>query len=94
LRLFASPPPTSAQLIAQELALDEREQALRDRVHFYAYSVAQTIVLVLFVFDSMLGMWRQELMRQCGPTLLFFITLMLVSLPQSLILWNEPDAEE
>jgi len=56
--------------------------------------VAQTIVLVLFVFDSMLGMWRQELMRQCGPTLLFFITLMLVSLPQSLILWNEPDAEE
>ncbi len=47
--LFAKPKPTHGELIAQELAMDEREINQRDQIHFVAYSIARAMVLLLFV---------------------------------------------
>jgi hypothetical protein len=91
--LFAKPKPTQSELIAQELAMDERESFQRDHIHFVAYSIARTITLFLFAFYCILGFWKQELLRQTGPLLFFLLTLTLWSLPQTLILWTEPDLE-
>lgn len=92
--LFAKPKPTQSELIAQELAMDERESFQRDYIHFVAYSIARTMTLLLFTLYYLLGFWNQELLRQAGPLLFFLLTITLWSLPQTLILWTEPDMEE
>ena len=84
---------TQRDLIAQELAIDEREITERDHIHFVAYSIAQIMVLVLFVSYSLMGSWKQELLLQAGPVFFFLLTLTLWTLPQTLIMWTEPDME-
>jgi hypothetical protein len=91
--LFGKPQPTRGELIAQDLALDERESNQRDHIHFVAYTIAQTMVLLLFFLYGLLGLWKQELLRQTGPLFFFLLTVTLWSLPQALILWTEPDME-
>jgi hypothetical protein len=92
--LFEKPQPTQGGLIAQELVMDEREINLRDHFHFVAYSIARNMVLLLFVLCCFLDVLNQELLRQASPLLLFLLTITLWSLPQSIILWTEPDMEE
>jgi len=46
--LFGKPRPTQGELVAQELAMDERESNQRDHIHFVAYSIVQAMVLLLF----------------------------------------------
>jgi hypothetical protein len=91
--LFAKPQPTQGELTAQELAMDEREINRRDHIHFVAYSIARIMTLFLFTLYCMLGFWKQELLRQTGPLIFFLLTITLWSLPQTLILWTEPDLE-
>ena len=74
--------------------MDEREINLRDHFHFVAYSIARNMVLLLFVLCCFLDVLNQELLRQASPLLLFLLTITLWSLPQSIILWTEPDMEE
>ncbi|MGD0293978.1 MAG: hypothetical protein ABSB30_09005 [Terracidiphilus sp.] len=89
--LFAKPKPTQSELIAQELAMDERESSQRDHIHYVAYSIARTLTVFIFAFYCLLGFWNQELLRQAGPLLFFLLTIALWSLPQTMILWTEPD---
>jgi hypothetical protein len=91
--LFAKPQPTQSELVAQEMALDERDSSQRDHIHFVAYSFAQFMALLLFYLYCLLGFWKQELLRQAGPLLFFLLTITLWSMPQTLILWTEPDME-
>jgi hypothetical protein len=74
--------------------LDERETRERDRMHFIAYTLARWLTLLLFALYILLGAIHAEWLRLAGPLILFLITLMLWSLPQTLILWTEPDMEE
>lgn len=92
--LFSRPEPTPGELVAQEVALDERETMRRDHIHFAAYSILQIAVYIVFLAYLVVGMWRQELLGRLGLALLFLLTLASWSLPQSIILWTEPDMEE
>lgn len=74
--------------------LDERETNLRDRVHFVAYSVCRWLAFLLFVLYGILGLIKPVWLSAVGPFLFVVLTLTLWSLPQSIILWTEPDLEE
>jgi hypothetical protein len=74
--------------------MDERETRDRDRVHFTAYTVGRWMAMGLFLVCGAVDAWRPELLVWLAPGFLFLLVLMLWSLPQSLILWNEPDVEE
>jgi hypothetical protein len=74
--------------------LDEREAWERDRMHFIAYTLVRWLTLLLFALYILFGAIHAEWLRVAGPLILFLITLMLWSLPQTLILWTEPDMEE
>jgi hypothetical protein len=86
--------PASTPAILQDIALDERETHERDRVHFNAYTVARWFALLLFVIYGVLGATHVTWFSRVGPFFLFLLTLTLWSLPQSMILWTEPDMEE
>ena len=73
--------------------LDEREMNERDRVHFVAYTLARWIALFLFAAYALLGAIHVSWFSQLGPFFFFLLTLVLWSLPQTLILWTEPDME-
>jgi hypothetical protein len=73
--------------------LDERETWERDRMHFIAYTLVRWLTLLLFALYILFGAIHAEWLRVVGPLILFLITLTLWSLPQSLILWTEPDME-
>jgi hypothetical protein len=80
-------------IAAQAALLDERETRLRDRVHFVAYTVSRWLALALFLLYGFAGMMGTEWLTITGPTFFFLLTMVLWSLPQSIILWNEPDVE-
>ena len=87
-RLFAKSERTASE------ELDERERRLRDGVHFVAYTLARWFALLLFVAYGAIGLLHPEWLSLVGPTFFFLLILVLWSLPQSLILWNEPDMKE
>jgi fatty acid desaturase len=99
--LAAKPGPEQVQSLfgprkpfGQDAPLDERETGERDRIHFLAYRIALAIALVmgliLFVLCGYSFQWISRL------TLFFFFALIviLLGLPQTIILWTEPDMEE
>jgi hypothetical protein len=86
--------PAGLPQILQDISLDERETHERDRVHFNAYTVARWFALLLFVIYGVLGAIHVAWFSRVGPFFLFLLTLTLWSLPQSMILWNEPAMEE
>jgi hypothetical protein len=86
--------PANGPAILQDISLDERETHERDRVHFNAYTVARWFALLLFVIYGLLGAMHVAWFSRVGPFFLFLLTLTLWSLPQSIILWTEPDMEE
>ncbi len=77
----------------QEVELDERETRLRDRVHFVAYTVVRWLAMGLIVLYGIFGMTNPEWLGLTGPMFFVLLVLVLWSLPQSIILWNEPDVE-
>jgi hypothetical protein len=87
-----TPPRTSA--FFEGTSLDEREANERDRIHFIAYTLARWLALLLFVAYGLLGLLHVAWFNRIGPFFLFLLTLTLWSLPQTLILWTEPDMEE
>jgi hypothetical protein len=74
--------------------LDEREKFSRDWVHFVSYTVARWLILLLLVAYGLAGAAHVSWFSRIGPFFVFFLTITLWSLPQSLILWTEPDMEE
>jgi fatty acid desaturase len=98
--LVAKPGPEQVQSLfvkrkpfGQDSPLDERETGERDRIHFLAYRIALAIALmmglILFVICGYSFQWM------CRLTLVFFFALIviLLGLPQTIILWTEPDVE-
>ena len=92
--LFEQPLAVSGNLDQSDDDLDEREKRLRDRVHFLAHTLSRWFALLLFAVLIGLGVKDSTVAARVGPVFFFLMNLVLWSLPQSLILWNEPDIEE
>jgi len=82
-----------------ELNLDERDRRLRDHAHYRAYRILRMILQAAIIAGVLLftrpDAWT--LLRRYNFVLVpfsFLLILLLWNLPQSIILWNEPDMEE
>ena len=74
--------------------LDERDRNQRDAVHYVAYTAVRWLALALLFLYGAIGAAHASWFPRVGPFLLFLLTLVLWSLPQTVILWTEPDMEE
>lgn len=92
--LFGPPRPLVGSMPASDIDLDERERLQRDSVHFVAYTWARWLALTLVAFQCVIGLASAAWMQRFGAAAFFLLALVLWSLPQTLILWNEPDVEE
>jgi hypothetical protein len=89
---FRSPAPRND---AEETPwLDEREQHERDRIHFRAYSIVRWLGLLILAAYAALGEMHVSWFSRIGPFAVLVLVLVLWVLPQSIILWTEPDMEE
>jgi hypothetical protein len=79
---------------------DERELALRDRAHYQAYQWVSGAVAVLWLIS-----WWVTAKRPAFPALypimemllypvVLVTVIMMLTLPQAMMLWNEPDMVE
>lgn len=75
-------------------SLDERDIRLRNAAHFEAYQVVRRILVpaafVMFVVSDTILRNRRFIFLPIS----LLMTLVIYNLPQSLILWWEPDVEE
>ena len=98
--LDAKPDPEQVQSLfgprkpfGQDAPLDERETGERDRIHFLAYRTALVIALMMFLILFVLSGTSFQWMNRLAPVFFFALTMILLGLPQSIILWTEPDME-
>jgi hypothetical protein len=91
--VFGQPKPELAGNLIPEPDLDERERHERDRIHFVAYTLVRWLALAMFAVYGLLGLIHADWLSRLGPLFFFLITFLLWSLPQTLILWTEPDME-
>jgi hypothetical protein len=73
-----------------EIRLDERDVNLRNTAHYKAYSALRWIIFLVFVFTAF-PLPREPFFLR--PFLLSTLFLVVWSLPQTIILWTEPDME-
>lgn len=85
---------------------DERELQGRDRAHFQAYQwLCIALILIWWLADfntvksaSLMHVPVLAWIAEFGPTLLYGMVLLTIvlsqTLPQAILLWNEPDMEE
>ena len=71
--------------------LDEREVATRDHAHYLAYKVLLITLFCAFFFVFLTAEWTLTFMEQNMATLLWGLLVLTLSLPQSVILWTEPE---
>jgi hypothetical protein len=67
---------------------DERELGRRDRMHFYAYRIVVVLALLAFALGR-----RPFEHSQISHVLLLATVVLGLTLPQALLLWNEPDVD-
>jgi hypothetical protein len=91
--LFGPSRPLLGSMTASDLELDERERQDRNRVHFVAYTMARWLALGLLVVQCGASLAGTEWLLRIGNAAFFLLALILWSLPQTLILWTEPDLE-
>ncbi|MGA3082390.1 MAG: hypothetical protein ABSD44_13635 [Terracidiphilus sp.] len=76
---------------------DERDIRLRNAAHFEAYRIFRVIIVIIvpltMVVVIVFGTFWSHYQRLSVP-LLSLLWFLVFSLPQSLILWFEPDMEE
>jgi hypothetical protein len=84
----------SSARFGQDASLDERETGERDRIHFLAYRIACVLAMILALILFVLNDYEFAWMSRVAPVFLFALTIILLGLPQTLILWTEPDMEE
>lgn len=74
--------------------LDERETTERDAAHYRAYVILRSLLVVLvgsyFVLLDITPRW----LALNSPTLFWLLTVVIISLPQSVILWTEASTSE
>jgi len=73
--------------------LDERDIRLRNAAHYEAYRAIKFIFLVGFLAFILLGTVLQRYKTLTEPVFLVLF-LIAMNLPQTLILWYEPDMEQ
>jgi hypothetical protein len=73
---------------------DERDIRLRNAAHFEAYRIFRMIIVpIAIVLAIVFGtVWANY--QRLGAPLLILLWLLVFNLPQSLILWFEPNMEE
>jgi hypothetical protein len=98
LRLQAFPPVIEGD--EGEFRNDERELHERDRAHYLAYQAVEMAV-VLTMGVAMLRAMKPEMFGWMGvnPDELYFgillaLVMLMMTLPQAILLWTEPDMEE
>jgi len=89
--LFGPTRPVINSMTAADIHLDERERRQRDSVHFAAYTCARWFALGLLILEFGAAAAGPEWMMRAGNAAFYLLALVLWSLPQTLILWNEPD---
>jgi hypothetical protein len=87
-----------------ELRNDEREQAQRDHAHFQAYQALIVALAPMWLLaawaagSSRLLAWLRARLPMTPMQLIYGLVLatiaMAITLPQSILLWTEPDMEE
>ena len=92
--LFGPPRPLIGSMTAADLELDERDLRDRDRAHFLAFTVARWMALVLLAVQLGAGLISSAWLLGAGNAAFFLLALVIWSLPQSMILWTEPDMEQ
>jgi hypothetical protein len=69
---------------------DEREQRQWDKAHTTAYALLSLVVILAFP----LQLWKYlPDPGQLREPLILLVTLVIINLPQSVLLWTEPDME-
>jgi hypothetical protein len=71
--------------------MDERERHERDKAYRSAYGYLGLIAFLLFIFYAY-GLIPRT--AQTRAPLLWFVLLLYLNLPESMLIWNEPDMEE
>ena len=74
-------------------SLDERELALTARVHLLAYRAAMLATLLMLIVAAVMASWHREWLAPLAVGFLFLQTLRLWSMPQSILLWTEPEVD-
>lgn len=80
---------------------DERELALRDRAHFQAYQWVSGVLAVLWLLARCADARHGELLLRFHELILNVLygtaiagAMLMLTLPQAILLWNEPDMRE
>jgi hypothetical protein len=89
--LFAGADETQAGEAGE---LDERETRRRDSAHFTAYACVRWLGMGLFGLYAAMLVFAPAQANRFVPSFLFLLVWMVWSLPQSIILWTEPDLDE
>ena len=97
LRLRVYPPVPGAD--GESHRNDERELSQRDRAHYRAYQVLGASLVVPWMILSLFGdprlfHWNAATLDHLCAVLLLAILALFLTLPQSILLWTEPDMEE
>ena len=91
LTLFKGPKETRE--IMADWQFDEWETRRRDQVHFLAYRLVLMFSFGWFAILAFVQFLRPEWSPWLGPVFLCILIAILTALPQTLILWAEPDVE-
>jgi hypothetical protein len=78
----------------EDRPLDEREAGLRDRAHFGAFNILRGLLVALLLLEGFMPDQPAQLVASSRGDLFFWLVVISYSLPQTLILWTEPDMEE
>jgi len=79
--------------VEKEKQLDERDTMLRNAMHYRAYAIIRRGAFLAAVVVWVLGASQSAQSVHIRNFLLWFVFVIFMSLPQSLILWTEPDME-
>jgi hypothetical protein len=74
--------------------LDERELSLHYRMHTKAYNLLQIFRPVGVLLLTLPEIHRSAWLVSLHIPMLWLLSMVVTSLPQTMILWNEPDIEE
>jgi hypothetical protein len=72
--------------------LDERERSNRDYAHYRAYRILMVTLSVACVAYWLSLNWTFAWFGLHGPVLAWILLVYVLSLPQSVLLWTEPEA--
>ena len=71
--------------------LDERERSARDYAHYNAYRILLLSISLFMAFIVVTLPWTQHFVERNAITFLWVLIIYALSLPQSVILWTEPE---